>query len=945
MYLTDFVTPGANKLVVSLNFNDIYEPQWEVYLRLAIQGPSLTINTRDGFKPVAPITLAPNQPLMVSEEDLGIYFDYNNLVFQGQVSKAEMLADGRLPEGFYTFNIEVLDYRTSQVISNKATVATQISLAGAPMPIMPQDGSVVQPQEAQSITFSWQTDAYVNPLKTNFKINLYEIIEPGVNPKAAIANNQAVQIYESEFGRSNLFVYDVNMPLLEAGKQYIYIIEAQDEEGKSLFKNGGKSEPTFFYYGYPEGGTIALEWPDNDHAFTLREDKKFRWKEADNMLDNQSYRYQLKIVELDSAQTPADAMEENEAHYFFESNVFQFRSNYETFTRNVHYATGKKYAWQVKAMTGEQEIATSQVYVFHGPPCLEVFKAGNYNVYVTKTTGCDPNDLTGEGEVYLYADGTRTPVYYNNIGIKAQGGEYFITHGTVYAVLDSGLRYELDPEYARNQKAWFYADSLRLTREHFQIHGYVQWDFPHVAKTDDVPRIYSKPTWLGYEDWSVLGKAYFAKDTRFDLLDPHGFNIYFNETSFFYIRGAQKYFMEFNGNLTLPEKVKNKDGGLVILPFGAHEQIFYIAENEYATRSNMFLVQNLTAWLNPVDYTIDLSDQESPGLFAGNKEWRGLYLNKNTLSFAKDFDKSAQQFLEQDYDLTVAPGNGNQMYVNNQGLQFTLHSNMGTEPLSWFNTFPSKIDSFNLTIENSWFIYGTVKGTIKIPFISQEKDFNYVLPMSVLGLQTGYLAEDLAEQQFCFNKGNTEQEVLVKINRGVFADKERIDLNIDLTWPYIEAEMKAVEGVRLWGNYGAGFYVPNGSINLTSRAQGMVKGYQITLHTLGCGRNGNIYSFGVSGDMVMGDDIAGANGPPQVNFYTLQENKLLTGTAVAMPRNTFGNDLSAIQRNTEYSEGQVGVSTGEAEDKTAAFAAEFDKYQANISARTNALNSITPMRP
>ncbi len=86
-------------------------------------------------------------------------------------------------------------------------------------------------------------------------------------------------------------------------------------------------------------------------------------------------------------------------------------------------------------------------------------------------------------------------------------------------------------------------------------------------------------------------------------------------------------------------------------------------------------------------------------------------------------------------------------YIDEDGLRFLYSATVGgslSDTLIKFNTFPSPLDLFNVDIEQSTVSEAMLKGHIKIPLISTERNFPFSIPLSDEGFQTGYLDDELA---------------------------------------------------------------------------------------------------------------------------------------------------------------------------------------------------------
>ncbi|MBL7932503.1 MAG: hypothetical protein JNL60_11405, partial [Bacteroidia bacterium] len=238
-----------------------------------------------------------------------------------------------------------------------------------------------------------------------------------------------------------------------------------------------------------------------------------------------------------------------------------------------------------------------------------------------------------------------------------------------------------------------------------------------------------------------------------------------------------------------------------------------------------------------------------------------------TLPFAKELE-----FINTTQDT-------NKAYVTNRGLFLT-----STIPFLWsdsvkFNTFVSKQGFFYNRIKESEIEKSFIKGGILIPVIDTVNTFSYLVELSDYGFNEGYLINGLANLTFTFNaSGGTEQRIPITIKRAVFKGKNRLEMDLDMSWPYFNLNLTGVQRFSVWGSGNIGFDVPNGKAALTYQATGKASNFDITVDYLGCGRNGNAYAFGASAKINMDEEISGETGPPVINAYSICRNPLLTGS-------------------------------------------------------------------
>lgn len=904
MYLDEYVSPGSKKCMVNMIFNDYNEPSWDVYLHLTIESQNLRITTKENFRPAVPITLHPGENVSVSGDELYDYFNYNNLDFAG-ITKSEIERIGRLPEGFYTFTFEAKDYRTGALLSDKSLFIANLQLNEPPKIITPTEGQLIPASETQNIVFQWMTNG-VNPGTVTYKLHLFEVLDSAADPLSAIENNSVIKIFESEETSISTYQYSISDPLLEKGKQYVFYVEAITADGLEIFKNNGLSEVGWFCYGYPQNGKINIIFPEHEHGLTLREDKLFKWNSPNNLTNQQLHNYQMKIVKVGNDENPEEGIEKDPYHEIVTDPVIFPQIWFEDL-EDVYFATGQKFAWQVKAFTNETEIAKSNVNTFFGPPFLEFFMAGNHKVNVTKTTSNSFDNLSGEGTVQINTNGDKHKVYFENIRIERVGAEIFLREGRCVAKCEIP-KIDLNPYYDDNKKAFFVTDSLLLDRYNLKIKGHVEWDLPHPVLSDKKGKVYSKTVSLTYNSYQLIGTAPILEETFFKLLSPVNFNLILNKESYFFIKN-NGYRLHFDGKVEFPSNIKGSEKEIMSVPFIDKQQLYFIEMEGQNLENKIRLVKKTKIDLGPQHYIIDFSEKESPGKKTGTPEWKGVYFSNYSLNYPVNLDDrnqlNGQKFIIHDINNDDKPEY--KAWVNSQGLQFFADYDFKEEDIGYFNTFPSKLKHILIEIENTTVTDGVFNGAIKIPVIDEEKDFTYYIPLTDDGFLEGYLDEDLTGKTFVYNEEGGEQKMIITINRAVFQEKERLDMNIDLDWPFTQVKMEALNHFRIWGNYQIGFVQPKGVASLVVQKQGNINDFLITMDYIGCGREGDLYAIGTSADIIMGEDIAGNEGAPKANLYSISQNALLTGTHGYGSGTEYINELITQSNESNLGEGDFSI--------------------------------------
>ncbi len=887
LYLSDYVSEGSQKCRVTLTFNDYNEPSWDVYLTLKIESSNLLLETKPEFIPTEPVVLYPGVPKIMSGGDLYDYFNYDNLNIHG-ISRSELEKNGRLPEGFYTFTFEVRDYQTGRVLSNPAIFTANFRLNDPPQIINPLQGEIIKPQDAQFISFQWQMQN-IDPLKTNYTLHLFEVTDTSSSLEAAIQNNMATQLFESNPTNLNVLNYGMDKPLLEEGHTYTFYVQASNTDGKEMFKNQGKSESSWFHYGYPKNGNIELTHPLDDHAFTLREDKAFKWLPPDNLTSGQPYHYEFKIVEYKGDQDPETVIETKEPVYERTTPVTLDRNTWNEYP-DIQFRNKYKYAWQVKAYTGNYEIASSEVYVVHGPPFMEAFYAGNHIVYVQKTTKNDIRSLSGEGTIKFSNDGDKHKVYFNDIRLERSGPGLFLREGKCVAKckLDS---IKLTPEISKNGDAFFYPDSVLLDRYNLKLKGHVEWDFPHPTTSPQKAIVKSKTKALLYDDFVLTGLPKIEPNTSFDLIDPNHFRIELKNDSYFRVYKNNHYELYFSGIIYSTKNVKGIYSDTVKFHFNDQQQLYYMEENNFEFLNHIKPVPYTQLDIMPTRFVVDLSEDKSPPRLADSLSWKGVYLSDYIIKYNQFIDDHGQFILDNDVvqDVDVNTNSHYKGWITDGGLQFMMDINLPDSTTGYFNTFPSHLNKIRLNVENSSVSDSYVKGTIQIPVFSETQKFAYTIPVNDFGFRPGYLDESLSGKSFTFNENGGEQKLEISVNRAVFQEKSYLDMNVDVYWNFLDVTFQNINHFRCWGDYRIGFQVPNGIFSLTNQLQTEMKGFDITIDYIGAGREGTLYAFGTSANIVMADDIAGPEGPPVINLYSIAENSILTGTYSTAPNQQYQN--------------------------------------------------------
>ncbi|MBK6264769.1 fibronectin type III domain-containing protein [Marivirga sp. S37H4] len=247
VYLSDYAEAANPLFRLNLRLTDQEKFNYQVKLRISIESlEGLTIRTRPGFVST-PIYLEPNQILSLTGADIAPYFNLNNLEVTGNGSNS-VKNSGRLPESIYTVKVEVLDYSRNQVVSNVATTMAWIIMSQPPIPINPLDREMLEVFEMQRVRLTWaaQHQQLPNMGRIVYQVKVVELPDETTDPNNALLSLPPIinsQTYNTWFD------IDFSVATLIPGKHYAWQIIASDEDGRSRFKNGGRSPVQQFQYG------------------------------------------------------------------------------------------------------------------------------------------------------------------------------------------------------------------------------------------------------------------------------------------------------------------------------------------------------------------------------------------------------------------------------------------------------------------------------------------------------------------------------------------------------------------------------------------------------------------------------------------------------------------------------------------------------------------------
>jgi len=891
IYFDDFYAAMNPKLRVMLQLNDLTTPTRDVYLKVRITGPGVNIISTPGVRPLSPITLISGVPSDLIGSDLAPVFDFNALTFGG-ISRASLEGNGRLPEGSYAVCFTIMDYAMNVPLSQESCIQMQLALSDPPQIISPACGSVVTQIDPPNFLFNWMltnSNSLVDLGNINYQIDLYEITPNNTSPQNAILNNQALPVWQSGLLNMYTYNYGITDPVLEVGKRYIYTVHAIENYERTQIKNNGYSAPCWFYYGYPEGGTIQLFRPDSNYQLRISDIGLFSWKRPSNAIPDQYVTYDYKVAKIEAGQTPEAALSDNVP--FDEYTVPATKNVNVNYTMPQEVLNDldkmKPYAWQITGRTGSQTVARSKVSTFIGPPYLDEFYAANFLIEVVSLTSFDTTDYTisGIGRVKL-KDSPEMPEFaFHDVRIETAGNNLWIM---VEGYIEDDItlsKYDISPKtITSNGLLGFQPERIFIDKDHLRLGGHCSWQVPVVAATTGLPVI--RTEYVKMDLTSLTYQLAFEQPIKLEnnytipLLEPYGFNLLIDHTSTLVVYQS-KYELSLEGFAELPEMVADMQGSTVLVPYRNQKQVNFMEEQGLVNRPEKIdFLTNADFALRGEHYYIDLSESVSPGDKSEDSTWKGVYYQTARLTVPQEGEESNQLSCDQEIELflTNTATDSSIVYIDGTGLNFKSRLLFSGLDSLKFNTFPSTEAYLNVDITENFLNSGSVKGDITIPLVDTARLFAYTVPLTSFGFQLGNIDESLVNFNFVFNAGGTEEErVNMKITRAVFKANNHIEMDMDANWPHFHASLQNLQSLCAWGNGNIGFDIPNGAAALNSQAVAKSGDYAMVIDYIGCGRDRNAYAFGLSAKMNMAENIAGESGAPVVNAYSMYINPLLSG--------------------------------------------------------------------
>ena len=239
-YIERFIEENPTSLMLQLVLTDQTASSFDIGLRLHISGQGISIIS-DPLYLGNIFSLSFNTPLLLTGYDLADYFNPDNLLFSG-ISKEQYLANGRLPEGYYSICFEAFDLNNpnSLAISNKACGSGIIQDFDPPIIISPE--GEINYSDFNHYLFSWQA---LHPLSIPI-IYYLDIYEKTVGLSDAQIIEFESPIASIEVNNFTSYIFTQADPLLKNNQSYLILLKSFDPTGQIVFKNNGISQLSYF---------------------------------------------------------------------------------------------------------------------------------------------------------------------------------------------------------------------------------------------------------------------------------------------------------------------------------------------------------------------------------------------------------------------------------------------------------------------------------------------------------------------------------------------------------------------------------------------------------------------------------------------------------------------------------------------------------------------------
>ena len=832
-FIADYSQVGSNRWMTNITLRDANEPSLQVRLRITIESSTIKLQTKPNFVPANPIVLSPNVPKQISGSDLQPYLSYNNLQFSG-IPRTTIEQNGKIPEGMYTFKVEVLEYTSGKVISRPAQASAYIQLRDQPLTSSPACSTAVSPSQGQNTIFQWQPASSPGPGAggtTEYQFTLFEITDNNIDPMNAITNNAIFKVYESQWQMQTTLVYGVAQPALDLGKKYVWQVQARDGRGFTSFKNNGVSSPCWFSYGYPTGGTVSLTKPDDEFSFTKEDQIIFEWGGISNDVPGQQTKYTLKIVELNNNQDPAQAIKNNPPYKSQTTTQLPATGGYQVMLDSL--PKDAEFAWRVVAKSDGQKVAESAVRTFTSPPFLEKFLAGSHEVLVTTLENTDLTNIKGTGKLKIGGDdSTLLDVSFENLKLLETAGQIVLDEGEIESSVQMDT-FGLESLTEGIPNGIFHPEAVKLNKNALSLKGKATYTLPLATTASGQAEIETETDWVNYDNYYLQGGLKLSENNSFSLMDPAGIKITYDETSEIII-SENRFTGNYNGEITFEgNDIVDAEGQTVVIPFVDFDNLHYNTIEHNLSDVKIYLVENTKMHIDPTKITVDFSEDESPGSKSGDKDWTGLYFDEVDFVIPPGFDENAVAFIDKEVRLNAALSQSHMMKnsIDSKGLNFEIDYSFSDKLVS-AHAFIGEFDYLKFDVDGGDVKSGEIAMDLTLPMISTDTKFDVLIPLTNSGMDEAYFDGNFTGL-IEIDKDDQERYQTIEVSNAHFDSDGNLEMSAKYECPKINLTVDNISDFKMDAANRIGFGAVNAPHILETPVSSKLEGMPITVDAIG----------------------------------------------------------------------------------------------------------------
>ncbi len=248
VYLADYANPSGNNISLRLLYRDFNAGTRTVRLKFSIMGQNFQVSNLIQNTSLPEYTITAGQPLLLNQSDIYPYFLAENLDLPPN------LYNQVIPEGVYTFGVEIIDALSNRPISGLLkSVPYWFTVNDPPIINLPFNGSKVMVTNPQNVVFQW-TPRNKQATAMEYEFTLTELIQPeGFEGNLQQIFFSQPPYYQTTTSNTTLLLGPGEPPLIE-NRFYAVRIQAKAKKGLEqigIFRNEGYSEVTLFQYTNP----------------------------------------------------------------------------------------------------------------------------------------------------------------------------------------------------------------------------------------------------------------------------------------------------------------------------------------------------------------------------------------------------------------------------------------------------------------------------------------------------------------------------------------------------------------------------------------------------------------------------------------------------------------------------------------------------------------------